>query len=269
VVHQRGSTTASSGLVCWKFFWWHCWEPTFLWHRSHCRRIQALAILIYRKSLSIAFCHYLRYRQAFGSLAILWGIILLLFLPNNVSTARRFTPSEKDFIERRIGNSSTGIIESESDGWNMKEALLCFLDPKSWLFILIVFLGQVPNGGLQTFSNLILTSAGFSNFLSSLIGIPHWFIAFVVVLGTGYLASTFNNITTLLISFVTLPPLTGYLMMLFGTNKYFSLAGYLVGAFGHAVIPLTMSLIAGNIRSVTQKMTMTALIFITISLSNM
>ena len=151
----------------------------------------------------------------------------------------------------------------------MKEAILCFLDPKTWFFILIVFLGQVPNGGLQTFSNLILTGAGFSNLLSSLIGIPHWFIAFVVVLTTGHLASRFKNITTLMISLVTLPPLAGYLFLLFGTNMYFSLAGYLAGAFGHAILPLTMSLVAGNIRGITQKMTMTALIFITISVSNM
>jgi len=200
---------------------------------------------------------------------MIWGIMILLFLPNNVSTARGFTPSEKDFIERRIGNTCTGIVESESDDWNIKEALQCFLDPKTWFFMLIVFLGQVPNGGLQTFSNLILTGAGFSNLVSSLIGIPHWFISLVVVLVTGHLASTFKNTTTLLTSFVTLPPLAGYLLMLFGTNKYFYLAGYLTSAFGHAIIPLTMSLIAGNIRSVTQKMTMTALIFIIISVSNM
>jgi len=151
----------------------------------------------------------------------------------------------------------------------MKEALLCLLDAKIWFFILIVFLGQVPNGGLQTFSNLVLTGTGFSSLMSSLIGIIHWFMTFLVVLSTGYLASRFRNITTILLSFVTLPPLAGYLMMLFGTNKNFALAGYLVSAFGHAILPLTMSLIAGNTRSVTQKMTMTASIFMTISVSNM
>ncbi|KAG9243634.1 putative allantoate permease [Calycina marina] len=204
----------------------------------------------------------------FGSLAILWSIVIFLFLPNSVSTARYFTPAEKDFIERRIGGDSVRDIEATIDDWTLGEAVSCLLDPKTWFFTAIVFFGQVGNGSLQSMANLVLRSFGYTNLETSLVGIPFWIASLMVVLGAGSLASRYRNITTSLIAGLSLLPSVGYLIMLLGHGQPFRLIGYLLTAFAYAGVPLTLSLIAGNSRSITQKMTTTALIFIAGCIAN-
>ena len=51
-------------------------------------------------------------------------------------------------------------------------------------------------------------------------------------------------------------------------NQGAKLVGYYLLGFSHGIIPLTMSLIGSNVKGVTKKMTMTALMFIAFCAGN-
>jgi len=130
-------------------------------------------------------------------------------------------------------------------------------------------LSQMPNGGTQSFANLVLTGFGFTSLQSTLVGLPASFISFSTILITGRLATKSRDISTILISAMAIPPIVGSALMNWGGHQGVKLIGYYLLGFSHGIIPLTMSLIGSNVRGVTKKMTMTALMFLAFCAGNM
>ncbi|TAQ86753.1 hypothetical protein B7494_g4914 [Chlorociboria aeruginascens] len=135
------------------------------------------------------------------------------------------------------------------------------LNPWKWLYIM-------PNGGTQAFSNLVLTGFGFTPLQSTLISLPASFISTTCILVTGYLASKYRNISTILISTTIIPPIIGSPLMNWGPSNGVKLLGYYLLGFAHSAIPLMMSLIGGNVRGTTKKMAVTAGMFIAFCAGN-
>lgn len=60
----------------------------------------------------------------------------------------------------RMRKNQTGI-ENRRIRWDhLKEALL---DYKSWAFLLLGVLGNIPNGGISNFSTLVIQGLGFES----------------------------------------------------------------------------------------------------------
>ncbi|KAH8590817.1 MFS general substrate transporter [Bisporella sp. PMI_857] len=206
----------------------------------------------------------------FGCTTVCWSLILFVFLPSNIQESKFFTPVEKDIIESRVAASSTGITstETENEKWDAKEAFYCMLDLKTWLFFLIALFGQIPNGGFQAFANLVIKGFGFTSFQSSILVVPVSVLGLIIVLLTGYLATKFERISTLMIALLAVPPLIGNLVMLYSMSRWVKLAAYYMIPFGYGIIPLNMSLIGGNVRGVTRKMTTAAMMLIAFCAGN-
>lgn len=82
------------------------------------------------------------------------------------------------------------------------------------------------------------------------------------MLVSGWLASRKKDVTTILIATMLLPPIIGNILMNCGPTRGVKLLGLYTISFANGILPLNMSLISGNIRSVTQKMTMTSLMLV-------
>ncbi|RDW75795.1 hypothetical protein BP5796_06616 [Coleophoma crateriformis] len=183
----------------------------------------------------------------FGVATSVWGIIVLLLLPDTIATAKFLTEDERKYAEERIAKKGAGVTMSIKNEWKFE---------------------QMPNGGTQSFANLVLKGFGFTSLQSTLVGLPASAISFSCILLTGWLATKYRDITTILISVMILPPVVGAALMNWGGHNGVKLLGYYLLGFAHGAIPLTMSLIGSNTKGITKKMTMTAIMFIAFCAGN-
>ncbi|RDW82472.1 hypothetical protein BP6252_03584 [Coleophoma cylindrospora] len=204
----------------------------------------------------------------FGVATSVWGMIVLLLLPDTIATAKFLTEDERKYAEERIAKKGAGVTMSIKNEWKFEQVKECLLDPKTWFFFSISLLTQMPNGGTQSFANLVLKGFGFTSLQSTLVGLPASAISFSCILLTGWLATQYRDITTILISVMILPPVIGAALMNWGGHNGVKLMGYYLLGFAHGAIPLTMSLIGSNTKGITKKMTMTAIMFIAFCAGN-
>ncbi|KAF3041994.1 hypothetical protein E8E11_002249 [Didymella keratinophila] len=197
-----------------------------------------------------------------GCLTFLWGIPMLLFLPDSIAKAKFLTEEEREVAARRVVLAGTG--RTDNTKWKLDQALECLRDPKTWIIFSMSLLTQIPNGGTQNFGNLVIKSFGFTSLQSTLLVIPASVIAAGTIAGTGYLAGCFRQMNCILIICVVVPAIIGSSLIYVRpkTSSGVQLFGYFLLSTGPGAVPLLMSLVGANYKGVTKKMTMTALLFI-------
>lgn len=103
----------------------------------------------------------------------------------------------------------TGRVDPINSRWKIEQVIECLRDPKTYFFASISVLTQIPNGGTGSFGNLALKSFGFTSLESTLVTLPASVISMATIMVTGWLASRYRNITTLLLIAVVIPPVVG------------------------------------------------------------
>lgn len=94
-----------------------------------------------------------------GALCCIWGIGMVVFLPDTPVTAPQLSDREKRLAVERLRDNQTGV---ENRTMNPKQILEAFLDWKVWTFFLLGCPGNIPNGGISNFGTLIIKGFGFS-----------------------------------------------------------------------------------------------------------
>ncbi|KAI1030212.1 hypothetical protein LB504_010548 [Fusarium proliferatum] len=204
-----------------------------------------------------------------GTTTFMWAIPLFFLLPDNISKAPFLTPKERRIAAQRVESSGTGTTEHTN--WKWDQVRECLIDPKSWFIVGIELFTQIPNGGSQSFANIVVESFGFTNLQSTLINIPYSLLSAGIISGSGYLAGRFRTLNCILIVFVIMPCVIGSAIIYKRDNVPHSihLFAYFLLSSGSAAMPLNMALVQSNYRGVTKKMTITAMLFITYCVGNM
>ncbi|KAF5714013.1 hypothetical protein FMUND_7678 [Fusarium mundagurra] len=204
-----------------------------------------------------------------GTTTFMWAIPLFFLLPDNISKAAFLTPKERRIAAQRVVSSGTGTTEHTD--WRWDQVRECLIDPKSWFIVGIELFTQIPNGGSQSFANIVVESFGFTNLQSTLINIPYSLLSAGIISGSGYLAGRFRTLNCILIVIVIMPCVIGSAIIYKRANVPHSihLFAYFLLSSGSAAMPLTMALVQSNYRGVTKKMTITAMLFITYCVGNM
>lgn len=197
-----------------------------------------------------------------GCATFLWAIPMFILLPDSISKARFLTKEEREVAVSRTVIAGTGSTENSK--WKWDQVVECLIDPKTWFIFSINLLSQVPNGGTQGFSNIVVQSFGFTNLQSTLINIPYSLLSAACIAGTGYLAGRYRTMNCILVAVVVLPCITGAAIIYCREHVRHGvqLFAYFLLCTGPATMPLTMSLVQSNYRGVTKKLTITALLFI-------
>jgi MFS family permease len=197
-----------------------------------------------------------------GICTFLWAIPIYFFLPDKISEAKFLTPSERQIAADRVIIAGTG--STEHSHWRLDQVKECLIDPKTWLIFSIELLTQMPNGGTQSFSNIVIQTFGFTNLQSTLINIPYSVLTASIIAGTGWLAGRYQTLNCLLIITVVLPCVTGaaIISQRDSVPHGVQLFAYFLLSTGPAAMPLNMSLVQSNYRGVTKRMTMTAMLFV-------
>ncbi|KAJ5702023.1 hypothetical protein N7488_009571 [Penicillium malachiteum] len=94
-----------------------------------------------------------------GALCTAWGIIMFIFLPDSPVTAPQLSDREKRLAVERLRDNQTGI---ENKNLKPRQILEAISDWKVWIFFLLGFSGNIPNGGISNFGTLIIKGFGFT-----------------------------------------------------------------------------------------------------------
>lgn len=144
-----------------------------------------------------------------GAFCSFWAILLCLLLPNSPITFWGFSHNEKLIMISRLRSNQTGVEQNRINWGQIKEA---YLDYKTWLFTLLGFMSNLPNGGISNFSTLVIQGLGFNTLETALLGIPQGVLV-VIWIVLGALANHFMppNSRTLVCAAFMIPTMAGAL----------------------------------------------------------
>ncbi|KAH8695596.1 major facilitator superfamily domain-containing protein [Talaromyces proteolyticus] len=203
-----------------------------------------------------------------GAICSFWGIVLCLLLPNSPATFWGFTHDERLMVIARMRRNQTGIEQRQIKWDQIKEA---YLDYKTWLFTLLGFVANIPNGGISNFSTLVIEGLGFDTFHTTLLGIPQGVIV-VIWIVLGAVANNYlpNNSRTLVCALFMLPTIAGALgFLLAPVDAYVGrlICFYLTGSY-QASFVLSLSLITSNTGGQSKKMIVSGMIWFGVCIGN-
>jgi hypothetical protein len=154
-----------------------------------------------------------------GAACAFWAIILCLLLPNSPVTFRGFSYDEKLLMIARMRRNQTGVEQRRINWSQIKEA---YLDYKTWLFTLLGFVSNIPNGGISNFSTLVIKGLGFNTLNTALLGIPQGVIV-VIWIGLAAVCNRYmpKNSRTIICALFMIPTIAGALgFLLAPANAY-------------------------------------------------
>ena len=196
-----------------------------------------------------------------GGLTIIWGFVLLWFLPDSIITAKFFTLEEKAILIGRARLAHTGVLNKKIKWYQIREALM---DPQVWLLTLFTLLNEVINGGVANFGKLIIKGVVQDPLKTTALGIPQGaFQVFWILSGT-FLASKLRNCRTIVMAAYLVPTIIGTCLMWKldrGHHKIGVLFGYyIVGSFVASLV-LALQMPATNLGGYTKRITASAIVF--------
>ncbi|KAF5688642.1 allantoate permease [Fusarium circinatum] len=197
-----------------------------------------------------------------GAFCSAWAIALVLLLPNSPRTIRGFSHDEKLIMIARMRRNQTGIEQRRINWCQIKEA---YLDYKTWLFTLLGFVSNVPNGGISNFSTLVIQGLGFDTLHTALLGIPQGALV-VIWIGLGALANKYMppNSRTLVSAIFMIPTIAGALGFLLAPEDAYVgrlICFYLTGSY-QASFVICLSLITSNTGGQSKKMIVSGMIWV-------
>ncbi|GES65271.1 MFS allantoate transporter [Aspergillus terreus] len=202
-----------------------------------------------------------------GGITVVWGVILLIFLPNSILTAKRFTVEEKILLIGRGKQNQTGILNRKIKWYQIREALI---DPQIWLLFLFTLLNETINGGVANFGKLIIKGLVSSPLLTTALGIPQGAFQVFFVLSGGYLSSRFKNARTIIMVIYLFPTIIGICLLwqLPRSNRYGVLFGYyILGAYVSSLV-MALQMPSTNTAGYTKRVTSTAFVFLAYCIGN-
>ena len=192
-----------------------------------------------------------------GALAVVNGILVVLFLPDSPVTARFLSEEEKIAALERVRLDQAGTHNRRVKRYQITEA---FRDIRTWIMFLIIMCVGIPNGGNSAFNNIITKTFGWSSRQTLLLDMPRAAIGGVAVVAVGWLSDRFNDRMSLVLLFIV-PTLVG--MVIMATMQYSGQRGVLQFAqlfqnLSAPCFPLCYAWNASNTGGHTKKVTVNA-----------
>ncbi|KAF8913629.1 major facilitator superfamily domain-containing protein [Mucidula mucida] len=198
-----------------------------------------------------------------------WAVALYLFVPNSpYYKSYWFTNDDRVVVLSRKRHDQGGADTSKLK-WD--QAVEAFIDPKTYLFFLLGFSGNIPNGGISNFGTLIIQGFGFNTLQTSLMQMPYGAVVVFCILSAVWLNTKApKNSRTLLMVLYLIPNIVGSCMMAWGpvTSKPVRLIGYWLTGSYNATFVLGLSLISGNVGGQTKRAIVNASVFLGVCAGN-
>lgn len=102
-----------------------------------------------------------------GGIALLFGVIVLVFMPDSPATIRYLNTRERQIAVHRIKSNKSGIHDSK---WKWDQLIEAIKDVRLYLFFMAVCTANVANGGVSNFGSEIIKQFGYDSKTTALLG---------------------------------------------------------------------------------------------------
>ncbi|RKL39682.1 hypothetical protein BFJ70_g5934 [Fusarium oxysporum] len=203
-----------------------------------------------------------------GGMTVVWGFVLLFFLPDSIMSARHFTLEERALLIGRGRLARTGVL-NKTIKWNqIREA---FIDPQVWLLVLFMLLNETINGGIANFGKLIIKGVVKDPLETVALGIPMGAFQVIYILSGTFLASRIKNCRTIIMAVYLIPTMIGVCLLWKLDREHHKIGVlfgyYIIGAFVCSLV-LAMQMPASNLGGYTKRITASAMVFIAYCVGN-
>ncbi|EHA27380.1 hypothetical protein ASPNIDRAFT_129269, partial [Aspergillus niger ATCC 1015] len=191
-------------------------------------------------------------------LIVVWSITAFVLLPESPMNAFFFTDQESFYATQRLAENQTGIINKE---WKREQALEAVLDAKTWILFSFNIAINIPNGGLTTFSGILINNLGFTAVKASLLNMPTGVMSTLSAFSFSWLAARWTNRRCLVTMMACCLPIAGSALVysLPRTNLYTYFGPYVVG----------ISMAQANTAGHTKKTVQYSILYIGYALGNL
>lgn len=130
-----------------------------------------------------------------GALTFLWGIALLWIFPDTPETAKGWTEGDRAILLERIKRDNVG---GENVQFKLYQAFEALRDYQFWALFVMALLSSTGAATMTIFSSVVFASMDFDAYTSLLLNLPTGVLAFITILGSGWLGSTrFGRLNTI------------------------------------------------------------------------
>lgn len=203
-----------------------------------------------------------------GAITSGYGLILFVFLPDSPVKVMFLNTTEKSVAVQRTLTNKTGVMDTGKFRWS--QVLSAIKDPQTWFLVLYTLCVNFCNGGITSFSSIIIAGFGFSNLKALLIQMPLGAAQLVFLLLTSGFATYVKQSRIFMMMLNALVSVIGMILIwkLDSHNRAGRMTGLCLGAVFAANIPLSLSLISSNVAGFTKKSTVSALMFVAYCVGN-
>ncbi|WWC72397.1 uncharacterized protein I206_106359 [Kwoniella pini CBS 10737] len=196
-----------------------------------------------------------------GAFCATWAIALGLFLPNSPATFRGFTHEEKLLMIARMRRNQTGVENRRIKWHQIREAAT---DYKTYMYLFLGMICNIPNGGISNFSTLVIAGLGFDKLHTALLGIPQGVLVVIWIASGAFLNERLpKNSRTLVSAIFMIPTIAGGLgFLLAPSNAYVGrlICFYLTGSY-QASFVIFLSVLTSNTAGQSKKMIVSGVIW--------
>ncbi|KAL4902344.1 hypothetical protein BDW74DRAFT_186881 [Aspergillus multicolor] len=203
-----------------------------------------------------------------GSVSTLWSIVAFVFLPDSPLNAFFLSEREKFHSVQRLAENKTGISNRQ---WKWDQALEAIIDPKTWILFFFNIAINIPNGGLTTFSGIIINNLGFSAVNTSLLNMPTGVMSTLSAFVFSWIAAKWSNRRCLVTMLASCVPAIGAIIVY--TLPRSNIGGQMVGIyllytyFGPYVVGISMA--QANTAGSTKKTVQYSILYIGYAVGNL
>ncbi|BFZ63539.1 hypothetical protein YB2330_004664 [Saitoella coloradoensis] len=203
-----------------------------------------------------------------GSISMAWSIFVFFAMPDSPMNAWFLTPEEKYHAVQRLAENQTGIVNKQ---WKWDQVREAMVDIKTWIIFFFNIAINIPNGGLTTFSGILISNLGFTSVQSSLLSMPTGVMSTLASFIFSTIAARWINRRCLTCIFACLIPIMGTAIV-YGLPRD-NIPGQMVGLyflytyFGPYVVGI--SLAQANTAGHTKKTVSYAVLYIGYAVGNL
>ncbi|KAJ5798703.1 uncharacterized protein N7503_006208 [Penicillium pulvis] len=197
-----------------------------------------------------------------GGITSGYAIVLFFVLPDSPAKASFLTETERVIAVQRTLKNKTGTAEAtEVFQWN--QVWEAVQDPQAWFLVLYTFCVNLCNGGLTSFSAIIIEGFGYSSFKSLLLQMPMGASQLVFLIITAGIATYVKSSRIMAMIFNVIVAVIGIVLIytLNDTHKIAKLVGLAFVAAFAVNIPLSLSIVTSNVAGATKRSTISVAIF--------
>lgn len=200
-----------------------------------------------------------------GIVTLVVGMIFLVLVPDTPMSAWFLTHEEKLLQVERIRSNKQGFGNTHFKWHQLKEV---FQDVRTYLYFTVMVLTEIPNGGITTFSSIIVKNMGFTAQESLLMVIPYGVFEVFGIVSMCYVAQkTQQRMICAMISYCL--NIISACFLAFATSVKLQLLGYYLQGISAVAFICFLSCISSNSAGHTKKIVTSAICMIGYCIGNL